>query len=283
LHFDAKLGIRFFAPVPRVSLIDQLGKKLGRYAISGLPRIIVAFNALVYLLRLINPDYISLIELDPARVLKGEVWRLVTYIFIPPEVGLIWIFFALWFLLFVGEGLEQAWGAFKLNLYYLCGMIGCTIAAFMFGGVTTNAFLNTSMLLAFATVYPDEIIYLFLILPVKMKWLGWITAAVLVATFVTSAFAIQMAMIASISNYIIFFAGDWIRSLRERAQIAERRRKFESSSASADSLHHCVICNRTEVTAPDMDFRVARDGNEYCVEHLPRNSTAGRSAGEAHG
>src|SRR5215210_5140441 len=121
-----------------MTFLDSLERRFGRFAIPGLIRIVVGFNALVFVLHKLNPGYLAMLDLIPARVLQGEVWRLVTYIFIPqfgsgffPD----WLsaIFYLGFLWFVGDGLEQAWGAFRLNLFYIVGMIGTTAAAFFFG------------------------------------------------------------------------------------------------------------------------------------------------------
>ncbi|MDP9254379.1 MAG: rhomboid family intramembrane serine protease, partial [Verrucomicrobiota bacterium] len=116
-----------------MNLLDKLERRLGFLAIPGLIRIIVAFNALVFVLVRLNPDFQFVLDLNPARIMHGEVWRLVTYIFLPQTFSFLWVVFVLWFLWFIGEGLEQAWGAFRLTLYFLVGMIGTTIAAFFFG------------------------------------------------------------------------------------------------------------------------------------------------------
>src|SRR4029079_5581664 len=137
--------------------LDKLEHRFGRFAVPGLIRIIVALTALVYILALINPGFISVLTLDPARILQGEVWRLVTYIFIPGSIGApgsmmqpLWLLLALWFLLYIGDRLEHAWGAFRLNLYFLVGMIGTTVAAFLFGARFSNAMLASSLFFAFA-------------------------------------------------------------------------------------------------------------------------------------
>ncbi len=86
---------------------------------------------------------------------------------------------ALWFLWFIGEGLERAWGPFRVTLYFIVGMIGTTIAAFFGGSQFSNMMLFTTLFFAFAHFYPEEMIYVFFILPMKIKWLAWIYAGIL--------------------------------------------------------------------------------------------------------
>ena len=160
-----------------MSLLDKLERRFGFLAIPGLPRILVGFAALVFGLTWLLPGFTSMLMLDPVRIRHGEVWRLITYIFIPQATSPLWVLFALWFLWWVGEGLERAWGSFRLTLYFLVGMIGTTVAAFFFGSNFSNSMLLMSLFLAFAHFYPEEIIYILFILPVRIKWLAWIAGA----------------------------------------------------------------------------------------------------------
>src|ERR1700692_4058793 len=158
--------------------LDKLERRFGFLGIPGLIRIVIGFTALVYLLVFLNRGFESFLTLDPVLIRQGQVWRLVTYIFVPQTLS-FWIVLLLWFLWFIGEGLERAWGPFRLTLYYLVGMIGTTIAAFFFGSNFSNVMLISSLFYAFARFYPDVVIYLFFILPVKIKWLAWVYAAIL--------------------------------------------------------------------------------------------------------
>jgi membrane associated rhomboid family serine protease len=260
-----------------MSFLDKLERRLGWLAIPGLIRIIVALTALVYLLTFLNPHFLSVLSLNPPAILRGEVWRLITYIFIPNGIGQpgsmmqpLWLLVVLWFLLFIGDRLEHAWGAFRLTLYFLVGMIGTTVAAFFFGANFSNTMLASSLFFAFASFYPNEVIYLFFVLPVKVKWLAWISAAFLLVGFVGNGNAYRMALIAAFANYLIFFGPGLIRAARNRQEIASRRRRFEEKSIPEDeALHHCATCGATELTDPNLDFRVSRDGEEYCLAHLP--------------
>jgi membrane associated rhomboid family serine protease len=257
--------------------LDKLERRFGFLGIPGLIRIVVAFTALVYLLNFLNPDFVSILDLDLARVRQGEVWRLVTYIFIPRVSHPLWVLLALWFLWFIGEGLERAWGAFRLTLYFLLGMIGTTVAALRFQTPFSNSMLVASLFYAFAWFYPEEVIYVFFILPVKIKWIAWFSAALLLVGFVVKSNSYRMALVGSFINYLIFFGPKIVHKARHRHEVSTRRRRFESDSrGDAEPLHKCATCGATELTDPNMEFRVARNGEEYCMTHLPRAESTAR-------
>src|SRR6266542_3456946 len=208
--------------------LDKLERRLGFLGIPGLMRIVVAFNALVFLLIRLNPGFRFMLDLDPARIRHGEIWRLITYIFLPQTDSFLWVFLLLWFLWFIGEGLEQALGAFRLTLYFIVGMIGTTAAAFFFG-------------------------------------------------FVISTNSYRMALVAALANYLIFFGQEIIHDARHRGEVSARRKRYAQSSRSeAEPLHKCAVCGATELSDPNLDFRVARDGEEYCMAHLPKATTPAR-------
>jgi len=155
-------------------------------------------------------------------------------------------------------------------------MIGTTIAAFFFGSNFSNGMLIASLFFAFARFYPDEVIYILFILPVKIKWLAWIFAAFLLLGFVLNSNSYRAALIAAFANYFIFFGPEIIHQARHRQEVTTRRRRFEAHSRNADDvLHRCAVCGATELTDPTLDFRVARDGEEYCMAHLPKAQTPG--------
>ena len=254
--------------------LDKLERRFGFLAVPGLTRIVVGLTALVWGLIWLNPDFRFALDLDPARILHGEVWRLITYIFLPQTLSL-WVILALWFLWFIGEGLERAWGPFRLTLYFFVGMIGTTAAAFFFGARFSNGMLIASLFFAFARFYPDEVIYILFILPVKIKWLAWVFAAFLLLGFVLNSNSYRAALIAAFANYFIFFGPEIFRQATHRHEVSTRRRGFDAHSRNADeALHRCAVCGATELTDPNLDFRVARDGEEYCIAHLPKPQTA---------
>ena len=250
--------------------LDKLERRFGFLGIPGLIRIVIGFTALVYVLVYLNRGFELFLTLDPDLILRGQVWRLVTYIFLPQTFSPLWVLLALWFLWFIGEGLERAWGPFRLTLYFVVGMIGTTIAAFFFGAAFSNLMLTTSLFFAFARFYPDLVIYFAYILPMKVKWIAWFSAAVLLLQIVVGSMQFRAAAICAMANYLIFFGPGIVRDARQRRDVTARRRRFElqTREAEAEALHRCAICGATEVTDPNLEFRVARNGEEYCLPHL---------------
>jgi hypothetical protein len=265
-----------------MTFLDRLERRLGWIAIPGLLRYVGAFSALAFVLYKIDPHYLRLIDLDAAAVLHGQVWRLVTYIFSPQLSSLLplpdWLnaaFYVL-FLLWMGNGLEAAWGPFRLTLFFLIGMIGTTIAALFFGAAFSNVMLTASLFFAFARFFPDTVIYFAYVLPLKVKWIAWGSAALLLFQFLFQSMSYRAAFLAAMGNYLLFFGPEIYRDARNRKVIGERSRRFELESRSAESepLHKCATCGATELTDANLEFRVSRDGEEYCLAHLPRPADA---------
>ncbi len=254
-----------------------LERRFGSLAIPGLIRVIVALNAVTFIAIKANPALLGMLTLQPRRILAGEVWRLVTYIFIPQvnlgsNTSYFWIFFYLWLLWIMGEGLEQAWGSFKLNLYYFFGMLGTTIAVLWLGVYDiTGVWLNASLLFAFGTLFPNFPIMLFFVLPVPAKWFALGSFISVMAGFVQGGLDIKAAIIVALTNYLVFFGREWVGHWREQGRMMKRRQQFQVAQTTDvdETLHHCKVCGSTELSAPDQEFRVAADGEEYCTRHLP--------------
>jgi hypothetical protein len=258
--------------------IDRAEARFGHLAIPGLLRIVAGFNALCFVLIKLNPQFIRFLVLDRELVLQGEVWRLLTYIFVPSIGGLFpdWFGAAIYivYLIWIGDGLEQAMGAFRLNLFYLLGMLGTTVAAFLANSDPSGFLLNSSLFFAFARFFPETSIYLFFILPVKVKWMAWVSAAFLLLNFLGGSWGSRAAMLVALANFLVFFGPEIAHEARHRQDVTQRRRRFESATKveEGESLHRCEVCGRTELVAPELEFRVAKDGHEYCAEHLPKSA-----------
>ncbi len=188
--------------------------KYGRHAIVNLMQTVVIGMALVFVADLLNPtvNLASYLTLDRNAILHGQVWRLVTFLFLPPDSSLLFIFLSLYFYYWIGGSLESTWGSFKFNIYYLCGVLGA-IAACLITGYADNYFLNMSLFFAFAALYPDTQLLLFFVIPVKIKWLAWLDAALFAFSFITGGWPTKVALLMSLVNFLLFFGPDFFKKL----------------------------------------------------------------------
>jgi membrane associated rhomboid family serine protease len=259
-------------------LLAILERKLGRFAIERLPTFIVGGMAMVFVLSQTKPELIDHLTLDPARVLQ-EPWRLVTYLFIPTSTSLIWILFSLYWTWLIGTNLEHEWGAFKLNVYYLLGALGTTAAAWIIGGAQGNFWLNTSLFFAFATIFPNYEIYIFFIIPIRVKWLALLFMALVGYFFFVGSLGVKVAIAVALGNYLLFFAGHLLSLARGRQiqlRQAARRSQFRAVKneafvkPSAEGGRACAICGARQDDGADI--RVCScdkcgGPRQLCLEH----------------
>lgn len=202
---------------------DNLAKKMRRLAIPSLMKYIVLSMGVVFVLDFVFNGLVSeYLWFSKSAIWSGQVWRLITFIFIPINSSPLFILFTLYFYWLIGETLEQEWGVAKFNLFYLTGIIG-TIIAGLITGFATNHYLNLSLFLAFAILFPDFELNLFFILPVKIKWLAYLDAAYLVYLLIVSGWPQRIALLVSIANIILFFQKDG----RNRISNIRRRRQWQ--------------------------------------------------------
>jgi hypothetical protein len=261
--------------------LTKLERRFGRYAPHNLILWIVGLSGLVYALSYASPGALQLLALDPEAVARGEVWRLVTFLFLPwggggrGVLGPIFTIIALMFLYTVGSSLEAEWGSFKFDVYYLVGVVATIVGALLFGPVT-NEFLNLSLLLAFATVFPNYEILLFFVLPVKMKWLGLLDGAWLLYALATSSNNVRAGIVAAMLNWLLFCAGPLVARLRGEAATSARRKRFEGFSPQPEQRRPrvCAKCGRSDKDDRNLEFRVCDCAEkchgqltEYCIDH----------------
>lgn len=250
---------------------QEAEKRLSRWAVPGSVRYLVLLNALVYLLELMVPNYTAFLALVPELVMQGEVWRVFSWVFLPREMSPIWVLFALLFLWFLGDILESAWGAVRVNGFLILGWLGNTVAAFLFpeAGLAgaANLFLQLSLLFGACVAAPDYEILLFFVLPLRLKWIGIFSAALPVLLFLRFSWDGRLALMMGFLNLWVYWLYEIYSKSRENPRrwgLSLPRRKEEE-----EALHCCCVCKRTEKTNPELEFRVSADGQEYCMEHLP--------------
>lgn len=274
-----------------MNYLNKLERKIGKYAVPNLSLWLVIAYALGYIIMYMFPQGIQYLLLEPSLVLHGEVWRLVTWVLLPPGAGNIFFYIIMIMLYYsLGTSLERTWGTFRFNVYIFGGMFFTIIGAFvsyaflMFtGGATlgigyyvTTYYINMAIFLAFAVCFPDMQILLWFIIPVRMKWMAYVYAAFTIYDFVISAPAGRISIVAALLNFLIFYFStrNYQRiSPKEihRKQVFKAKMREAQHAASGVTKHKCAICGRTEEDDPNLEFRFCSkcDGNyEYCQDHL---------------
>lgn len=278
----------------RMKLLNKLERKFGRYAIHNLMYYIIVLQVAGIAINILAPSFIeTYLSLDVGKVLQGQVWRLFTFVLDTgyDVYGLNILFTAITLYLYymIGRTLENIWGAFRFNLYYLSGILFNIVAAFILYFLYKNVFhmtltwygfgleyLNYSLFLAFACIFPNqELFYMFLI-PIKMKYLG-ILYGIFILKDIYTAFAygiptLGVAIIVALLNFIIFFLMS--RNYRRVSpREINRKKKYQGQvrKVQNQTRHRCAVCGRTEEDDETLEFRYCSkcDGNyEYCMEHL---------------
>ena len=263
-------------------MYTKLERKFGRYAIRNLTTYVIFTYILGYLLELISPQLVAYMYLIPEYVLKGEVWRIVTWLLIPPAPLSLFTIITLFFYYSIGKALEDSMGDFAYNLYIFGGVIITILTTFVmyfvapvfhfrYLGTPTTYYLAMSIYLAFAVTFPETRVYLFFILPVKIKWLGYIYVAILLLTLYEGNASTRVMIISSLANFLIFFlTGRKTRHLRPSE--IKRKKQFQSQVRQPEGItrHKCAVCGRTERDG-DLTFRFCSkcNGNyEYCSDHI---------------
>ena len=210
--------------------IDRLERKFGRYYISHLMYFITGIMLAIYVSDLLLGGRVSpMLYFHRGLIAQGQVCRALTFIFLPPNSSPFWILFSLYFYCIMGNALESAWGSFRFNLFYLCGIVGAILAGLV-TGLAVNSYLNLSLFLAFAALYPDHQLLLFFFLPIKVKWLALADAAYFLYMFVMGGWTARAAILFSLLNIWLFFGGGLIRHLRQQAGYWKTRRQFRKNN-----------------------------------------------------
>lgn len=267
---------------PLGKFLNKMERKFGHYAIQNLPLYIVLMYVAGFILQIAAPNSYWYITLNPAMILHGQIWRLITFLLVPPSGNIIFILFILMFYYSIAQSLENVWGSFRFNVYYFTGIIGTILASFILYMITGSTgifmdtyYLNLSLFLAFAASFPDMVVYFMMILPIKVKWLGVLDGVYLVIAFFQGTTPTKVSIIAAMANFIIFFLATRNYQKISPKQV-KRRRNFQRDfhqvqQKEGEPRHRCAVCGRTEFDDPNLEFRYCSkcDGDyEYCQDHL---------------
>lgn len=281
--------------------LNKLERKIGRYAIPNLIIWLIGAYTIGFLLNMMSPGILSMLTLSPYHILHGQIWRLVTWILMPTETNLIFLLIMAMFYYQLGTTLERTWGTFRFNVYIFSGIIFTVIGAFVLYGIyyLMNAsvfaaapalaaqvsatmsygfsvnYINMSIFLAFAVMYPDMQVLLYFIIPIKMKWMAIVYGVLIVYHLVMGSWPARVSIVMSMLSFIVFFLST--RNLKRYSpHEVHRRQQFraqmrEPRPGSGITKHKCAVCGRTELDDPTLEFRFCSkcEGNyEYCSDHL---------------
>ena len=268
--------------------IDRFCALHPRLGVPGLMRYIVIANAAVYILSLFDRSGMlyQVLLMDPQAVLHGQIWRLVSYVLIPSSDG-FWLIISLMFYYWLGESLERLWGSTKFTVYYLSGTLLSALAVLLVYFIDKipmplagAGYVNTALFMAYALTYPDAMVRIYFILPVKMKWLAILEAALYVFSVISAAVAglwgMALLPIIAMLNLFVFFSPDFSRRAdqfraRRRPEAVQFRRAVKEQQRQKGYNHKCEVCGRTDTEFPDLQFRYCSKCTGYhcyCQDHI---------------
>ena len=280
------------------NFINSLEKKFGKFAIPNLTLYIIGLYVAGYVLQLLPTNTTRFLLLNPYLILHGEVWRLVSWLLLPPTQFSLLIIITLFFYYFVGNTMERTIGTFRYNIFVLSGIIlmiiGAFLAYFIMNAIYGKAsnfqevfvllsanfstyYLQQIVFLAFAMLYPEVQVLLMFVIPIKVKYLGYVYGAFLIYEciigFAQHDYCLFFAIGSQFVNLLLFYAS--IGKMRRfKPSEARRRNEFHRNVKMAPrgiTRHKCAVCGRTEETNPNLEFRFCSkcNGNyEYCQDHL---------------
>ncbi len=270
-----------------MNFLNKMERKFGRFAVPNLTFWLIGAWVLGFIIQYTMPQAQNLLTLEPHLILRGQVWRLVSWLLIPPAGNLIFLIFFLSCYYFIGTSIEQAIGTFRYNVYLFGGLFCSILGAFILYGVYritagrpvmgigyffSTEYVTMSLFLAFAAIFPNVEFRLYFIIPFKAKWLGIVDAVWMTFAFIASGWPGRVAILASLLNFLIFFF-----STRNYHRISpkeiHRKQVYRQQMRSAQGVtkHKCAICGRTEEDGEELEFRFCSkcEGNyEYCQDHL---------------
>ena len=280
------------------NFINKMERKFGRFAIPNLTMYIIGLYVIGYVLELVSIRYnmIPLLTLNPILIFKGQIWRLVSWVLIPPTAPYILTIITLIFYYFVGNNMERTMGTFRYNVFVFGGMILMIIGAFLaygtflladpenaaqivtdYASVFSTYYLQQMVFLAFAICYPEVQVLLMFIIPIKVKWLGIAYGVIMIYSclqgLIVGNFCVFFAIGSQLLNLFFFYLQTG-RLSRFKPKDVKRRHDFNRNVKMAPrgvTRHKCAVCGRTEETNPELEFRFCSkcNGNyEYCQDHL---------------
>ena len=266
---------------------------------KGIPNLMLYITigtAIVYFMSEMAGNYVlyNLLAFDRSAILQGQIWRLITYPLTYHIDNLLLMLVSCFCYYSIGRAMENMWGTLRFNLFYLTGIVMMDVYCMLFGGRASVTYLNLSLFLSYATMFPDSQFLLFFIIPVKARLFALIDLLIVLVDLITYPFPYNLFSVISLANYFLFFGADVLNVLPRSWQPKVRRlfrkkssparqekpkvipfdagpRQASSAKPPASYTHRCTICGRTDVDSPQMEFRYCsrcQGYHCYCEDHI---------------
>ena len=255
---------------------------------KGIPNLmlyIVLGTTVVYIMSQMSGNYFlyNLLTFNRTLILQGQIWRLITYPLTYNIRNLLLMAVSLFCYYSLGRMMEQVWGTLRFNLFYFTGVVMMDIWCMIFGGRASVTYLNLSLFLGFATMYPDSQFLLFFIIPVKAWLFALIDLGIVLMDLITLPFPYNFFSVISLANYFLFFGKDVLNLIPRSWQIKFKSRgkaksqpkvihfDTEKVKKTPDYTHRCTVCGRTDVSNPELEFRYCSRCHGYycyCQDHI---------------
>ena len=266
--------------------IEQFCYRHPNFGIPNLMRYIVIASAAFWLINAVyrpsmGPTFLYYLQFDPALILRGQIWRIISFIFIPPSTGLL-AFIAFYFYYWIGSTLENQWGTGQFTIYFFTGVILTVLYGFVIYFVTgrsvvlSSTYIYLSMFFSFAAMFPDMQVLFMFIIPVKMKYLALVDAAFFLLSVFTTPFPENLLPVVAVLNFLIFCGGELKNLLPRRQSKSTINFKRESARIRREEsqklyTHKCAVCGRTDADYPNLEFRYCSRCVGYhcfCADHI---------------
>ena len=262
-------------------LIDRFCYKHPNFGIPNLMRYLTIANVIFWILGSANTVLLSYLSFDAGLIMRGQIWRLVTFMVYPPSMGLL-AFIVFYFYYWMGSTLEQYWGTAHFNVYLLIGWFITVLYGFLvyfIGGIRIRIdaqYLYLSMFFSYAALFPDQRVLLFFFIPIKMKYLAFIDAFYFLLAVISNPFPVNLLPIVEMLNFAIFFTGTLLRNLPRKPShqtINFRKESQKIKQEERNQLYHhkCAVCGRTDTDYPNLEFRYCSRCVGYhcfCIDHI---------------
>lgn len=257
-----------------MDLISKLERRFGSWAIPNLSLYLIAIQLIGVALLMGGYSAYEDLVLVGGLVQVGQWPRLLSFMMIPRTLSPIWLFFSFYIFYLIGSSLEREWGTFRFNLYILLGYLFTVAAAFIAPSAQIfNTYFLGGVFLAFSTLFPNMEFRLFFILPVKVKWLGWLTVVLYTMNLFSADTGSRLCVVAAFANYLLFFGKDFLNAVkagqRRKAYVAER------AAVEAQPFHVCAECGVSDKSDGTLHFRYCSTcGKCFCEEHISNHDHA---------